>query len=159
MSQQSPEYLVVQAEARYAARLTERTARMYRHIADTCAAIAFIGFSGTALQILDMVPRGYALAFAFVTILASAVLFITRPGDKAFQNECDSRRYKALLARAHDMSADEFALALKDAREQDCPQEVESLRHVAYNDTVREIGREDCVKKLTFRERVLDALA
>ena len=56
------------------------------------------------------------------------------------------------------MSADEFRAALNKARETDTT-EIETLRDVAYNDLVTEIGRADLRAPLRPGQRLLGALA
>ena len=56
------------------------------------------------------------------------------------------------------MTAEQLAAALAKAGETDTP-EIEALRDVAYNDVVREIGRDDHVVPLSATQRLFAALA
>ena len=145
-------------QARYAVRLTQRTARFYRWIQAFGTFMALLGGSGTASLIAQSVPMAVGIAGAAMMAIAGAALMTIRPADKAAQNESDAKRYLALLAKAPRLTDDEFEIALQEAHQSDCP-EIEPLRDVAYNDVVTEYGREDARVPLSFRQALFASLA
>ena len=98
------------------------------------------------------------MAGGAVLAIFGAINLAMRPADKAVANETDAKRYAKLRTSGQSMTAQELQIALEAARESDA-QEVESLRNVAYNDLVREIGREDEVIPLRIHQKLLSALA
>ena len=148
----------LQAEIRYAIRLCERTARLYRR-AQTIAIVAFVvGASAALANIAGDLPKWVTASGAVLFVLAGASLIAVRPGDKAAQNEADIRRYQALLAKSVKMTDTDLEEALEEAHQGDAP-EIEPLRDVAYNDIAREQGCPDAVVQLTFAQRILAKMA
>ena len=145
-------------QARYAVRLTQRTARLYRRIQTAGTFFAIIGGSGTASLLSAQVPPWIGLCGALLLAFSGAALIAIRPADKAAQNETDAKKYLALLARASKLSDEDFAVALDEAHQSDC-QEVEPLRDVAYNDIVTEFGRADEKVPLSCHQVILAAIA
>ena len=145
-------------QARYAVRLTQRTARFYRRIQAFGTFMAILGGSGTASLITQAVPIEVGIVGAVMMAIAGAALITIRPADKAAQNESDAKRYLALLAKAPRFTDDEFEIALQEAHQSDCP-EIEPLRDVAYNDVVMEYGREDAQVKLSVRQSIFASMA
>lgn len=145
-------------EIRYAERLTQRTARLYRRAATACTFIAILGGSGLASTVAAQVPQWVALGGLALLALSGAFALSVRPLEKAIANEADARKYAALRTQAVSMSTMELDAALQKARETDVA-EVELLRDVAFNDTLREIGREDMLSPLSVRQKLLGALA
>lgn len=148
----------LQGEIRYAIRLCQRTARLYRR-AQTCGVfLAIVGGSATLSGVMANFPPWVYLSGACLATLAGAALIAIRPADKAAQNEMDARRYQALMTRSHHLDAAALATELEQARQSDAP-EVEPLRNVAFNDVMQEINREDQLIPLGTHERLLKALA
>ena len=143
---------------RYATRLTQRTARLYRRVQTAGVFIAIVGGSGTLSLLASTVPAWVGLLGAALLTLSGAALVAIRPADKAAQNEADARRYMALNAKAHQLDDAALAAALDEAHQSDCA-EIEPLRDVAYNDVVNEIGRGDAVVRLTSMQRIMAAIA
>ena len=98
------------------------------------------------------------IAGAVVLTIAAAALIAIRPADKAAQNEADTRRYAALLNRSNGLNEAQLSQALDEARQADTA-EVESLRDVAWNDVVEEIGCGETKVPLTLPQRLLAAIA
>ena len=149
---------ILLGEARYAERLTRRTARLYRRIAWACAFLGVVGGSGVVSALSMRVPDWVSVTGAVILMMVAAVTLTVRPVEKAVANETDARKYAALRTAAGPMSADEFQSALNKARETDTA-EIEPLREVAYNDIVTEIGRADLKAPLRVGQRLLGALA
>lgn len=145
-------------QARYAIRLTQRTARLYRRIQTAGTFLSIIGGSGTLSLISASVPNWIGLSSACLLAVSGAAMIAIRPADKAAQNETDTKRYLSLLAKSNQLTDAEFSAALDDAHQSDC-QEIEPLRDVAYNDVVTEFGREDTKVKLSLHQSVLAAIA
>src|SRR4029077_1969181 len=123
----------LQSEIRYAIRLCERTARLYRRVQTVSTVLAILGGRAAFAAITGKLPDWLVATGAVVLAIAGAALIAVRPSDKAAQNESDIRRYQALLTKSVKMADDDLAQALEEAHEGDAP-EIESLRDVAYND-------------------------
>lgn len=154
----TPQWWQHHNEARYAQRLCQRTARLYRR-ADTAATFTGVlagsaAVSAVVTAVPTWLPVSGALAFAAI----AAAHLIVRPAEKAAMNDADARKYAELIAQAQQLDGDAFALALAKARASDVP-EVEPLRDVAWNDVMGEIGRPELRMRLRVAQRVLAALA
>ena len=145
-------------EIRYAERLCERTARLYRHAQATTVFMTVLGGSGVISAVGGQVPGWVAMAGGVCFAVFGALNLAIRPADKAAANEVDAKRYARLRTASHSMDATALADALSKARETDT-QEVEALRDVAYNDVVTEYGAAQAAVPLRLGQRVLGALA
>lgn len=145
-------------EARYAERLCERTARFYRRIQVFGTFATIVGGSATLSALAQGVPPWVSVGGAAAMTVFGALLVAMRPGERVAANEADARRYAKLRTEALAMTAEQLAAALAKAGETDTP-EIEALRDVAYNDVVREIGRDDHVVPLSATQRLYAALA
>lgn len=145
-------------EIRYAIRLTQRTARLYRHIQTTGVFLSIIGGSATMASLSDGVSIWVTTTGGALLAISGALLIAIRPADKASQNEADVRRYQSLMSRAIDMNENDLVKALEEAHNGDAP-EIESLRAVAYNDMVIEFNRQDVVIPLSPLQKILKTLA
>lgn len=146
------------AEARYAIRLCQRTARLYRRIQSAGTFVSILGGSATLAGVAAQLHPAVAGAGVVSMAIAGAALIAIRPADKAANNEADVRRYQALMAKSATLDDGALQQALDEARQGDA-QEVEPLRNVAYNDMVLEINRPDQLIPLTAGERLLKSLA
>lgn len=145
-------------EIRYAIRLTQRTARLYRRVQTAGTFLSVIGGSAALSLLAQGVPGWVGIAGSALLATAGAALVSIRPADKAAANEADTRRYVALMAKAHGMDDATLALAIDEAHQGDA-QEIEPLRIVAFNDVAREFNRPDVIQPLTLEQRILAALA
>ena len=145
-------------QIRYAVRLTQRTARLYRRIQTAGTFFSVVGGSATLSLLSQAFPSWVGLSGAVVLALAGAALIAIRPADKAAQNESDMKRYLALASKAHLLDDAALAAAIDEAHQSDC-QEVEPLRDVAFNDIVAEYGRQDAQVKLTRIQTFIAAIA
>lgn len=145
-------------EIRYAIRLTQRTARLYRRVQTTGIFLSILGGSATMASLADGMPTWIASFGGIILTIAGAMLIAVRPADKAAQNEYDVKRYQAISARAVNMNDKELEQAIEDAHNGDAP-EIESLRDVAYNDMVMEFNRPDVLAPLSPIQKILKALA
>jgi len=145
-------------EVRYAIRLTQRTARLYRRIQTTGVFLGIIGGSATMSSLANGVPAWVTTTGGIILAFAGAVLIAIRPADKAAQNESDVRRYQQLMVHAVKMNDAQLEAALEEAHNGDAP-EIESLRNVAYNDIALELNRPDVMFDLTPIQKILKALA
>lgn len=148
----------LEGEIRYAIRLTQRTARLYRNLQAAGVFLAIVGGSATLSVAAHWLPDSAGALCAVLFALSGAGLLAVRPGDKAAANEADLRRYEALKVRAHALGLADLALAIDEAH-RGGTQEIEALRLVAYNDVAREFNRGDMVQPLSLRQRLLAALA
>lgn len=145
-------------EIRYAIRLTQRTARLYRRVQTAGIFLSILGGSATMTSLADGMPNWIASSGGIILAIAGAMLIAVRPADKAAQNEYDVKRYQSLSARAVNMSDAELEQAIEDAHNGDAP-EIESLRDVAYNDIALEFNRPDVLVPLSPVQKILRALA
>lgn len=145
-------------EIRYAIRLTQRTARLYRRIQTTGIFIGIIGGSATMASIANDIPTWINTTGGILIAFAGAMLIAIRPADKAAQNEADVRRYQQLMIRATNMDEKALEQALDEAHYGDAP-EIESLRDVAYNDVALELNRPDVMIQLSSLQKILKTLA
>lgn len=145
-------------QIRYAIRLTQRTARLYRRVQTAGIFLSIVGGSATLSLLAGQIPDWIGIGGAALLAVAGAALIAIRPADKAAQNEADTRRYVALMTKAHTMTDEALAAAIDEAHQADCP-EIESLRDLAYNDVVTEYGRSDAAVRLSGAQRLLAAIA
>jgi hypothetical protein len=145
-------------EIRYAERICQRTARLYRRVQALGTWLTVVAGSATLSALSVQVPSWVSATGAVVMALTGAALLAIRPADKAAANEADVRKYASLRQESLGMSESQLLQALDKARLSDVP-EIETLRDVAYNDTVTEYGRHDCAVPLRIHQRVLAALA
>lgn len=154
------ERLILLNEVRYAERLCQRTARLYRRVQSAGTFLTVLGGSATLSSLSSQVPPWVAIAGAAAFTVFGALLLTVRPADKAASNEADCRRYAKVRAEAASASTstEQLRVALQKARESDTA-EVESLRAVAFNDVMQEIGQEREAIPLRPTQKLLAALA
>lgn len=154
----SEQHAILLNEVRYAERLCQRTARLYRHMQTFGTFATVLGGSAVLTALSAAFPAWVSVAGAVAFSVFGAAMIATRPADKAAANEADMRRYAKL--RTEGLLMDEAALraALRKLQETDTP-EMESLREVAYNDVMREIGQDAHVVPLRLGQRWIALLA
>lgn len=145
-------------EIRYALRLGERTARLYRRIQTFGVFCTIIGGSAALAGFSNIFPQKYLIWGTIAAAAFGAMLLAIRPGDKAAQNEADVKRFQLLMARAGKLNDTELAADLEEARVGVAP-EIELLRAVAFNDVVSERNRDDAALSLTLSQKILRAFA
>lgn len=145
-------------EIRYAIRLTQRTARLYRRVQTVGTFFGILGGSAAIGALAQVVPNGIGLAGGLLLAISGAAVVAIRPADKAAINEADTRRYELLKTKAHRLNDAALALAIDECHQGDAP-EIESLRPVAFNDVAREFNRPDALLPLTIEQRILSAIA
>lgn len=149
---------LLMGEIRYAERLTQRTARLYRRAATLFTFLTVIGGSAVASALSAQVPNWVTLAGMALMGLVGATALAMRPLEKAILNESEARKYAQLRTAGLAMSTADLAAAVAKAHEGAAP-EIEALRAVAYNDMVTEIGRADQLIVLGVQQRMFAALA
>lgn len=145
-------------EIRYAERLCQRTARLYRRIQTFGGFVAVVSGSAVLSALSAQFAPWVSLGGAVCLTVLGAILLTVRPGDKAAAAEADQKRYSALRAQAMDLDDEALQRALNKTREGDSA-EIESLRDVAYNDLVVEVGRPEHLVPLTPLQRLLALMA
>lgn len=153
-----PVHAALLNEVRYAERLCQRTARMYRRLQAAGVFFTVLGGSGALAAGSAGMPPVFLVLGAVLFAVFGALLLAVRPADRAAQNEADVRRYARLRTDALGLDAAGLKIALAKARESDAP-EVEPLRDVAWNDVVVECGNPGQVVPLGLKQRLLAALA
>ncbi len=88
-------------EIRYAIRLTERTARLYRNIQTTGVFLGIVGGSATMASIANEIPAWITATGGILLAFAGAMLIAIRPADKAAQNEADARPLSPVAGSTH----------------------------------------------------------
>lgn len=148
----------LKGEIRYAQRLCQRTARLYRRVQTAATFLSLLAGSAALVTLssqLDKMVTIYAgLTFAAFT----AIIYAIRPADKIAQNESDVKKYAALLVKAESATVEELRGLIAEARQTDAV-EVEPLRAVAFNDVMREINRDDAIIELSPMQKLIGALA
>lgn len=148
----------LRGEVRYAIRLCQRTARLYRHIQTAGTFFGILGGSAAMASLSNNLPHWLSIAGGAMLAIAGAALIAIRPADKAAQNEQDVRRYQSLMTKSLDMTPEALEAAIEEARQSDAP-EVDALRNVAYNDVVKEINRDDQAIPLSATEKIWQLFA
>ncbi len=148
----------LQAEVRYAQRLSQRTARLYRRVQTTFTFLSIFAGSAALVSISAQLPQELTLSCAIAFAAFSAINIATRPAERVAQNEADIRKYAVILSKSVDLDASALQKLIAEARQSDAP-EIEPLRDVAFNDVMREINREDAIIPLSRAQRFLGALA
>lgn len=146
------------SEVRYAERLCQRTARLYRRLQAIGVFGTVVGGSAALSALNPAVPAVVSSLGALAFTLFGAALLAIRPADKAAMNESDVKRYAKLRAESHTLDTPALQAALDKARESDTA-EVEALRDVAWNDVAREIGCPTAAVPLNRVQRLLAAAA
>ncbi|MES2742471.1 MAG: hypothetical protein V4754_16215 [Pseudomonadota bacterium] len=154
--EQSKEQL--QGEIRYAQRLCQRTARLYRRAQTTSTFFSIISGSAALISVSSQLPQWVMFGCAMTFSVFTAINLAVRPADKVAQNDVDVKKYSALLVKSEEMDVPALRQAIAEARQSDAP-EVEPLRDVAFNDVMLEIGCEDSLVNLGRSQRLLSALA
>ena len=152
------EHGILMNEIRYAQRITQRTARLYRRLTTFFTFSAIIGGSGLASAMSAAAPEWLVFAGGALLACTGAAALAIRPLEKAILNEQDVKKYSTLETQAVSMDAPALRAELAKARESDAA-EVELLRDVAYNDVVVESGRSDLASPLTLPQKLIAALA
>jgi hypothetical protein len=148
----------LQAEIRYAMRLCQRTARLYRRMQSLFTFFTVLAGSSALVSVSANLPTTSTLLAALVFAMAGAANLATRPADKIATNEADVRKYAALLLKSETLDPAQVRILIAEARQSDAP-EIEPLRHVVFNDVMLETGREDHVVPLTMTQRFFNVIA
>jgi hypothetical protein len=145
-------------EIRYAERLCQRSSRLYRHFQSAQVFMTVMGGSAIFASAVSIVPAWLSVtggvAFAAFGSLGLAI----KPAEKVAAIDNDQKRYAQLRSSAASMSYGELEVALNKIRETDTP-EIESLRDVAYNDVVTEMGQYSYLIELTRHQKILRSQA
>jgi hypothetical protein len=145
-------------EIRYAIRLSERTARLYRRVQTFGVFCTILGGSAALAGVANVFPQAYLIWGTIAATAFGAVLLAVKPGDKAAQNEADIKRFQLLMARSGKLNDTDLATDLEETRVGVAP-EIELLRAVAFNDVVFERNRDDAAISLTLPQKILRAFA
>jgi len=127
---------------RYAARVLERHARMWRRIDAAVRLAALLAGSG-AIGAIGAQNSRLALALGAVFALLQAVEFALRPAGLAARSMAQRKQYASVFARARTTSDEALADAYATLAAEDEVIVPEPLRRLAYNDVVRERGLDE----------------
>lgn len=148
----------LQGEIRYAQRLCQRTARLYRRAQTTFTFLSIVSGSAALVSISGKLSTESVLGSAVAFAIVAAMNFAIRPAERIAQNDTDVKKYAALLVKAEELDVAAIRKLIAEARQTDAP-ELEPLRAVAFNDVMREINREDALIPLTASQKLLGAIA
>jgi hypothetical protein len=144
----------LQFQLRYATRVLELQARFWRKIDTTIRIFSFL--SGTAAFAAIVSSHSWlTLFFGVIFALLQAVEFVVSPSSHALEAKESGKLYKAVQASNVRKDKDLLEQALLDARKQDEVTVFDSLRHIAYNDVVKEIGHPEDSFDLTRWQRLV----
>lgn len=145
-------------EIRYAERLCQRTARLYRRLQAVGTFLTVVSGGATLSALAASIPPWVGLAGGAAFAVFGAAMIAIRPADRAAANEADIRKYAQLRSGASRLNEQELEDALNRAHEAGAP-EIEPLRDVAFNDVMAEIGQDAMQQPLRPLQRLLSALA
>ncbi|WP_041645318.1 hypothetical protein [Aromatoleum aromaticum] len=127
---------------RYAARVLERHACLWRRLDASVRVMALLAGSG-AIGAIGAEHAGWAVGLGVVFAVFQAVEFALHPAEVAAKSLAQRRQYAALQARARALDD----AALDDAYQALCADDdiivSDTLKRLAYNDVVRERGLDE----------------
>jgi hypothetical protein len=144
-------------DARYQVVLHDKHVRFYKRAR---AGITFISLAGGSTALVGAVgnhPTALAIAgfgVALVSFLDVSIDFAAR----AAEHGTVKKRYLALL-RKSGLSLEEFDAELLRIDEEEDVSEIDALRMPAYNENVRNQGREECQRAETRWQRFMGVIA
>lgn len=124
---------------RYAVRVLERHARLWRRIDGAVRLVALLAGSG-AIGAIGAENSKIAIALGAVFALFQAIEFALRPAEIAARSMSQRREYASVFAKERSFDDATLAEAYADMVAADDIIVSESLRHLAYNDVVLERG-------------------
>lgn len=149
---------ILKCEIRYAQRLCQRTARLYRRIQTTATFLSLVAGSAALVSVSAQLASWMTITAGALFAVFTAINYAIRPADKVALNEVDVKKYAVILTKAESISASDLRALIAEARQTDAP-EVEPLRDVAFNDVMYEINRADSLIPLSRMQRFIGALA
>lgn len=144
-------------EAEYNIRLHQLQQRLFKRVRRALALSAVIASSAVVVNSFGTVPW---LTTVFGLIAATAG-FLDYTGDYAERAACHGmwiRDYANLLRRKADLSLDEIDAELAQLKAE-AQVEIESLRVVAWNDTLKSLGFEHAMREESRMQRFMRAVA
>lgn len=139
-------------ELRYAERICERQARLYRRGQFVSGWLSIVGATATVAAVASHLPHWAQLTLSMIAAGLGIAFHLMRLGDKAAVIEAQKKIYGGVRTAANL----EHAL---DVARSTAPPQLEALRMVCFNDVLREIGRADEVQKLCWWQRLIGAVA
>jgi hypothetical protein len=124
---------------RYAVRVLERHARLWRRLDGLIRFSALLAGSGAFAALMAM-HAGFAMAAGLVFAVLQAVEFTVRPAELSAKSLAARKGYADLLADQGRLSDDALAAAYERVSANDEVIVPEYLRRLAYNDVAEESG-------------------
>lgn len=124
---------------RYAGRVLERHARLWRRI-DGAVRLAALMAGSSAIAALGAQNQSAAIGLGLVFAALQAVEFALRPADAAARAMAMRRQYAQLLAREARLDGAALSEAYAELVAADDIVVSEALRRLAYNDVAQERG-------------------
>ncbi|MCK0743585.1 hypothetical protein [Chromohalobacter nigrandesensis] len=164
MSQQKPAvrmddrtFYEAKGDAMYSVRYMILQERLYKRLAGLFKFTSLFGGSAAFAGLITASPLVTGTSGLLIT--ASTVLdFVISPEQKALQCKEARQKFQKLLRKADELDIAAFDRRAEKIAMLDTPN-IESLRIPAYNDSMCERGRTDFVQPLSFRQRVIRAIA
>lgn len=144
-------------DVRYGMRFNVLCERAYRRVDMLLTAVTVIGGSAAAVAWVNRSPE-WAAASGLVLAVLSVLQVVAAPGRAAVEHRMAALEYARLDARAQGLALEQLDAELRLLQAQS-PSGVALLAVPAFNANVRSAGREECVRALSWRERVASALA
>ena len=110
------------AEIRYAQRLCQRTARLYRRAQTTFTFLSIVAGSGALVSVSAQQPHSLTIGLAAAFACFAAANIAMRPAEKVAQNDSDVKKYAALLSKSESLAPPQIAQLLAEARQTDAPE-------------------------------------
>lgn len=110
-------------EIRYAQRLCQRTARLYRRAPTVFTFLSLLAGSSAIVSLSAKLPFGVTISLAILFAAFGAANVAVRPAEKVAANDADARKYAVLLTKVipvADVAAVQAMLA--EARQSDVPE-------------------------------------
>lgn len=124
---------------RYAARVLERHSRLWRRV-DTVLRFFSILSGTAAIAGLSAENKVFAMAAGIVFALMQAFDLSVRPAEKAMQSDLNRQSYSILVSKENQMDDQDLESAYRAAVADDDVIVQESVRRLAYNDVLMEMG-------------------
>lgn len=130
----------IQFSLRYAVRVLERQARLWRHIDGAFRMLAILSGSSALAAMLTQQASAISISGMVAFAVFQAVEFSAQPGLKAAEAWAERKPYLSIISKQSRLSDTELEQAYQDALEQDGVLAFESIRRLAYNDVTIEKG-------------------
>lgn len=127
--------------------------RVYHHLDVLLNLVQLVGGSAAALAAMQGMPSA-VVAAGVALALCAALALLVQPGVKAEQHKACKAQWRILRGKERALTDDELMTAVTDIQASG-PGGLGALSDVAYNATVRAMGREDANLPLSRFQKML----